>query len=123
MGTSPTNDEPAIDMSALAPFQDDAEFLGLLVDEFFAEAPRRIVTLRTACVARDVAGLRSEGHALKGSARVFGAAPLAAMCQALESTQVIDTATGDCLDCLERELQRVRTALEAVRADAQGRRS
>ena len=105
----------AIDSEALAPFRDDEAFLGLLIDEFFVEAPRRIQVLRAAYANRDVAALRSEGHALKGSARIFGAAPLAALCEALEGTQVIDARTGDRLAQVRREYERVRAALEECR--------
>jgi HPt (histidine-containing phosphotransfer) domain-containing protein len=115
------SDVPAIDLVALEPFMDDAAFLGVLIDEFFAEAPRRMSALRTAYAAGDTSVLRSEGHALKGSARVFGAAPMAAMCQALETTHVVDDATGDWLGQLEGEFERVRAALEKTRAEAMER--
>ena len=111
------SDLPAIDLEALEPFRDDPGFLASLVAEFVAEGPRRIGTLRTACAAQDAAALRNEAHAFKGSARVFGAAPLADMCQALESMSVADEALGGCLERLEHEFDRVRTALQAARTD------
>jgi HPt (histidine-containing phosphotransfer) domain-containing protein len=93
----------------------DAEFLGMLADEFLAEAPRRLRAMRTAYAAGDVAALTSEAHAFKGSARILGAMPLADLCAALERTLRVDDSTRVYCEGLEAEARRVRDALEMVR--------
>jgi HPt (histidine-containing phosphotransfer) domain-containing protein len=108
---------PAIDPVTMEWYRGlDAEFLGMLVDEFLAEAPRRLRALRAAYAAGDVAALTSEAHALKGSARILGAMPLADLCAALERTPGVDDGTRVYCEGLEAEAQRVREALEMVRS-------
>jgi CheY-like chemotaxis protein len=104
---------PAIDPVTMEWYRGlDTDFLGTLIDEFLAEAPRRIGALHDAHVSGDAAALRFEAHALKGSARVFGAAPLADLCAVLERAQSIDEETRIGWERLEAEMRRVRAALE-----------
>lgn len=109
---------PPIDPGAIAQYRDvDEALLGDLIDVFLTEAPSRVRALDNACATGAVAVLKAEGHALKGSARVFGATPLADLCQTLELTTVVDDATRTLLARLDRELQRVRAALERAREE------
>ena len=63
----------------------DPEFVAELIDEFLEDAPRQLESLRTAASAGDAEAARRAAHTLKGNARTFGAAELAARCLEAES--------------------------------------
>ena len=109
---------PPIDRETLAQYRDvDEALLSDLIDAFLTEVPSRVRALDDACASGTIAVLKAEGHALKGSARVFGATTLAELCQTLELTTVVNDATRTTLASLDRELARVRVALERAREE------
>ena len=64
---------------------DDPEFLAELVDDFLADAPAQLESLREAATSGDAAGARRAAHTLKGNSRTFGAGELASLCQEAET--------------------------------------
>jgi HPt (histidine-containing phosphotransfer) domain-containing protein len=96
---------------------DDPEFLAELVDEFLADAPTQLETLRTAAAAGDADGARRAAHTLKGTGRTFGAAQLASLCQEAET----EAGSGDLgavltrVDGIDAEWARVHVELLAYR--------
>jgi HPt (histidine-containing phosphotransfer) domain-containing protein len=96
---------------------DDPEFLAELVDEFLADAPAQLETLRTAAAAGDADEARRAAHTLKGTGRTFGAARLASLCQEAET----DAGSGNLgavltrVDGIDAEWARVHAELLAYR--------
>jgi HPt (histidine-containing phosphotransfer) domain-containing protein len=70
---------------------DDPEFLAELIDEFVADAPAQVKSLREAATSGDAIGARRAAHTLKGNSRTFGAGGLALLCQEAEAA----AGTGD----------------------------
>ncbi len=95
----------------------DAVFLGELIDEFLADAPRQLQALRESAAAGDREAARRAAHSLKGNARTFGAGSLAALCQEAEAAAL----DGDLnavlagVEAIDEAWIEVRTALTAVR--------
>ena len=95
----------------------DAAFLGELIDEYLADAPRQLQALRESAAAGDREAARRAAHSLKGNAQTFGARSLAALCQEAEASAV----DGDLaavlarVEALDEAWIEVRTALTAVR--------
>lgn len=98
----------------------DPEFLAELIDEFLSDAPRQLELLREAAAAEDAEEARRAAHSLRGNARTFGAATLAALCQEAESA----AGAGDLravlarLEAIDAAWSEVRTELGAVRTSA-----
>ena len=94
----------------------DAEFLAELVDEFVADAPRQIASLRVAVSTGDAVVARRVAHTLKGTSRTFGAAALAALCQEAETAAGSDdlALVVAAVDSIEAEWARVRAELLVV---------
>ena len=96
---------------------DDPAFVAELIDEFIAEAPGQLQTLREAAATGGAEAARRAAHTLKGNARTFGAGGLASLCLEAETA----AAAGDLgtvrerLDALQAEWVRVREALGAAR--------
>ena len=96
---------------------DDPEFLAELIDDFIADAPAQLESLREAATCGDAIGARRAAHTLKGTSRTFGAIDLASLCQGAEAA----AGGGDLgavllrLDELDGEWGRVRVELVAVR--------
>jgi CheY-like chemotaxis protein len=63
----------------------DPAFVAELVDTFLRDAPALLTSLRSAQQRGQADELCRTAHTLKSNARTFGAAPLADLCQALES--------------------------------------
>jgi HPt (histidine-containing phosphotransfer) domain-containing protein len=112
--------ESALDRQALDELRDsiggDAEFLAELVDEFVADAPRQIASLRAAAADDDAVVARRAAHTLKGTSRTFGAEALAALCQEAETAAGRGdlAVVGATVDSVEAEWARVRAELLAV---------
>lgn len=117
--------QSALDQKTLDELRDsvggDAEFLAELVDEFVADAPRQIASLRTAASTGDAAVASRAAHTLKGTSRTFGAAALAGLCQEAETAAGgVDLAVVLArVDAIEAEWAQVRTELLAL-ADRRG---
>jgi PAS domain S-box-containing protein len=99
----------------------DPAFVAELVDTFLKDAPALLASLKSAQQAGQADELRRTAHTLKSNAQTFGAAPLADLCQTLESTAkagVIDDA-AQLVTRIEDEYARAETALVAAREEAQ----
>lgn len=112
--------ETAVDRQTLDELRDsvggDAEFLAELVDEFVADAPTQIASLRAAASTGDAVVARRAAHTLKGTSRTFGAAALAALCQDAETAAASDdlAVVAAAVDSIEAEWARVRAELLAI---------
>ena len=95
----------------------DREFLAELVDEFLADAPVQLESLRETATSGDATGVRRAAHTLKGNSRTFGATSLASLSKEVEAAAVageLDVVLSR-VDEMNREWVRVRAALVAVR--------
>jgi HPt (histidine-containing phosphotransfer) domain-containing protein len=96
---------------------DDPDFLAELVDDFLADAPIQLASLRERAAAGDMVGARRAAHTLKGNSQTFGAIRLATVCQEAETA----AGAGDLdavlsrVDDIEREWGRVRDELVVLR--------
>jgi HPt (histidine-containing phosphotransfer) domain-containing protein len=96
---------------------DDPEFFAELVDDFLADAPTQLQSLRDTATSGDAIGARRAAHTLKGNSRTFGATELASLCQEAEAA----AGAGDLdavisrADEIDREWGRVRVELVALR--------
>ena len=96
---------------------DDPEFLAELIDDFIADAPAQLGSLREAATSGDATGATRAAHTLKGNSRTFGAADLASLCQEAEAA----AGAGDLdavlarVEGLSEEWSRVHTELLAFR--------
>jgi HPt (histidine-containing phosphotransfer) domain-containing protein len=98
----------------------DGEFLAELIDEFLADAPVQLESLREAVGSADADRARRAAHTLKGTSRTFGADALGLLCQEAESAvgvEEIDASLAR-VDGIDAEWARVRTELGTLRADA-----
>jgi HPt (histidine-containing phosphotransfer) domain-containing protein len=117
-------DVGVLDASALEHLEEataDPAFVADLVDTFLRNAPALLASLRSAQQTGQADELRRTAHTLKSNARTFGAAPLADLCQALESKAkagLIDDAAQLVAE-IEDSYARVEGALAGVRAKAQ----
>lgn len=111
----------ALDVRTLDELRDsvgnDPDFLAELIDEFLADAPDQLATLREAATSGDAEAARRAAHTLKGNGRTFGATELASMCQEAEAAAT----AGDLgvvlarVDEIGAEWERARAELAAVR--------
>ena len=96
---------------------DDPEFVAELIDDFLADGPTQLRSLREATASGDAATAARAAHTLKGNSRTFGAAALASICQQAEAA----AGAGDLaavlsrLDEIDQEWQRVGAELLAWR--------
>lgn len=95
----------------------DHEFLAELVDDFLADAPAQLESLRAAASSGDADTARRAAHTMKGTSRTFGAGALASLCADAEA------AAGEAdldgvrarLDGIDEEWARVRGELLVFR--------
>jgi HPt (histidine-containing phosphotransfer) domain-containing protein len=112
--------ESALDQHTLDELRDsvggDAEFLAELVEEFVADAPTQIASLRAAATTGDAAVAGRAAHTLKGMSRTFGAAALAALCQEAETAAGSDDLASVLarVGSIDAEWARVRSELLAL---------
>ncbi len=115
----------AIDPEALAGLRElqeegEPDILTELVQMFLTDAEPHLAALREAVSQRDAEGVVREAHVLKGSCANFGARPMSAICEQLQSAG----RSGDLTDApvllaqLELEYERVHAALSAELAKA-----
>ena len=64
---------------------DDPEFVAELIDDFLADAPFQLESLREAATSGDAIRATRAAHTLKGQSRTFGAGELASLCQEAEA--------------------------------------
>jgi HPt (histidine-containing phosphotransfer) domain-containing protein len=96
---------------------DDPEFVAELIDDFVADAPSQLESLRDAATSGDATRAGRAAHTLKGNSRTFGGKELASLCQEAETA----AGAGDLdavlsrVDEIDREWLRVRAELLAHR--------
>ena len=90
------------------------DFLAALVEQFSADTPGRLTTLREAHAVDDVTMLRKAAHALKGSASTIGALGMAEMCLQLERDTLTVADRASVLAHLLQEFACVTQALAAA---------
>jgi HPt (histidine-containing phosphotransfer) domain-containing protein len=95
---------------------DDDEFFAELVDEFLADAPVQLESLRAALSSGDADSARRAAHTLKGTGRTFGAETLASLCQEVETAAAAgDLGTGLArIDGIDQEWARAQSELVAL---------
>jgi HPt (histidine-containing phosphotransfer) domain-containing protein len=96
---------------------DDPEFLAELFDDFLADVPTLLRSLRETATSGDAIGARRAAHTLKSNSRTFGASRLASLCQEAEAAAAAGelAAVLSRLDEVDGEWRRVRAELLALR--------
>jgi HPt (histidine-containing phosphotransfer) domain-containing protein len=119
--------DPAIDDEALAELLEstggDTAFLAELIETYLDDAPRHISAMRDAAASGNAADLARAAHALKGASGSVGATGLSGRARTVEMAARdgdVDDAEAR-IDELERELDRVATALRDVAATGESR--
>lgn len=87
----------------------DPEFLGELIDTFFADGADLLAAIGAAAASGDAVALRRAAHTLKSNARTFGAGALGEVCQTIEE----QAATGE-LDGVDELVGRAQEEYPAV---------
>lgn len=87
------------------------EGIGGLVEMFKEEGPGVIAKIAAAIANADMQMLRRAAHELKGACANFGAHPLEALCQEMESAALLGQ-VAPLLDEVRAEFLRVQAALE-----------
>jgi two-component system sensor histidine kinase/response regulator len=114
---------PALDEAAALTYAaDDRQLLCELLTIFLADYPGHLQALREAVAGADPAALVRTAHKLSGSLRVLGAAPATALVGQLEALGREGRLEGAAalLSRLEPELERVRSAAEAIASGPPG---
>ena len=103
-------------LAELRSLQDEADptFFTDLVRSFLTEAPALRAAIQTAVESGDGKELHDAAHRLKSSTRLLGAEPTSELCIRLEQlgTSELVEESRDVLPKLDRELERLRSALE-----------
>ncbi len=86
-----------------------------VIDRYAEDAPRLVASMRAAAANEDAHALQVAAHTLKSASANVGAVALAGLCKSLESTgrSGVTAGAAEALPELERELERVATALQA----------
>jgi HPt (histidine-containing phosphotransfer) domain-containing protein len=98
----------------------DPEFLGELIETFYADGSDLLATIESSASGGDTAALRRAAHTLKSNARTFGAAALGEVCQEIEE-RAAGGNLGGVVELVERargEYPAVVAALERERMGA-----
>ncbi|HLE27354.1 MAG TPA: Hpt domain-containing protein [Anaerolineales bacterium] len=117
MPESETIDRTALN-NLLTTVGGDLAFLGELMDTYFDDTPRLLATIRQAVESGKPEELRRAAHSLKSNSANFGAMTLSRLCKELEEIGKSGAVAraGERLPGIEAEYERVRVALEAIRA-------
>jgi HPt (histidine-containing phosphotransfer) domain-containing protein len=96
---------------------DDDAFLAELIDEFLADTPVQLESLRDALASADVERARRAAHTLKGTSRTFGADALGLLCQEVETAAGVGRLDAGLarIDGIDTEWARVRSELVTLR--------
>jgi HPt (histidine-containing phosphotransfer) domain-containing protein len=114
--------ESAIDAETIGELRasvgDDDQFLAELIDEFLADAPVQLSSLREALASADAERARRAAHTLKGTSRTFGADALGSLCQEVEAAVHVGELDASLarIDSIDAEWDRVRRELVMLRA-------
>jgi HPt (histidine-containing phosphotransfer) domain-containing protein len=95
----------------------DAAFLAELIDEFLADVPSQLASLREAAASGDAPLAQRSAHTVKGTSRTFGATDLASHCQHAEAAAGAGDLDGVLarMAAIDREWSRVQAELVALR--------
>ena len=95
-----------------------SDFLAEMIEAFLRDTPKLIRELRQSLAGENVEVFRRAAHSLKSNSAIFGAMTLSALCAALDEQATAGTLHGaaERVGYLESAYERVRVALEAVRA-------
>ena len=107
------NDIPGIDPQGLVRLNKigGPDFVGQMIDLFLEEAPERLVAAREAEQAGDIGAVADAAHALKSSARNFGAERLADLAENLEITA--RSKSGENISALLHDLEQAYPPVKA----------
>ena len=100
----------------------DADLLARVVALFFEMSDEILARIRGALAEADAPALGKKTHELRGALANIGAEAAAQAAKELESLAAGGTlgGAGDALHALEKELEKLRPALEALVASARG---
>jgi HPt (histidine-containing phosphotransfer) domain-containing protein len=93
------------------------DFLAEMIDEFLADAPKLLTTLRGALEGNEADELRRAAHTLKSNGATFGAGEFSERCGELEERAKNGELTGasELIDGIERKYGQLHEALGAIR--------
>jgi CheY-like chemotaxis protein/HPt (histidine-containing phosphotransfer) domain-containing protein len=95
--------------------------LDKIIDLYFVDAPRQILTMRDALAAGDDLALKRAAHTLKSSSANLGALDLAGSCKKMEDAGAAHPGTAELLIArIELDYAQVRAALSSVRSSPDG---
>ena len=96
----------------------DETFFGELMDTYFDDTPQLLAAMRQSVATGKAEELRRAAHSLKSNSANFGALALSGMCKQLEEIGKNGALAniGERLAQAEAEYERVRAALQAIRA-------
>ena len=96
------------------------DFLAEVIDEFLADAPKLLTTLRGALEGNDADELQRAAHTLKSNGTTFGAGDFSERCRELEERAKNGELTGasELINGIEREYGQLHEALGAIRPRA-----
>jgi HPt (histidine-containing phosphotransfer) domain-containing protein len=94
----------------------DREFLGELLEAYFANAPELLGRMHAGLAAGNAGEFRQAAHSLKSTSANFGAMGLSGLCRELEDLGKAGQLDGavERLGLAEVEYARVRAALDAI---------
>jgi HPt (histidine-containing phosphotransfer) domain-containing protein len=101
----------------LESFGGDMEFMGEMLDTFFADSPQQLEAARAGLAAGDVESVRRAAHSLKSNCANFGAFTLSGQCKELEMLAKTGSLEGaaDMIARIAAGYDQVHAALEAIR--------
>ena len=88
-----------------------------VLDAFIEDTHARVGRMRAAASAGDIAQLRAEAHAVKGSAGMVGAQKLAGICDVIEGEGYQGLGTVQLLDTMAEELLQLQYRVVATRSN------
>lgn len=93
------------------------EVVAQIIDDYFIEAPRQILAMRTAIAIKDAAALHQAAHALRSMSANLGAIALSQLCKTLETMDDSSTPTAalNQVSQVEVAYQNVKAALQQER--------
>jgi HPt (histidine-containing phosphotransfer) domain-containing protein len=96
----------------------DAEFVGELMDTYFADAPQLVAQMRSSLAAGDTEAFRRAAHTLKSISATLGALTLSAVAKELEMMGKAGSLEGAAASIAQAETEyaRAKAALEQKRA-------
>jgi HPt (histidine-containing phosphotransfer) domain-containing protein len=91
------------------------DLLRRVIDRYSEDAPRLVASMRAAAANEDAHALQVAAHTLKSASANIGAVALAGLCKSMELTgrSGVTAGAAEALPELERELERVASALQA----------